>query len=267
MKPSPLEKVTMSTDSYLVRVTTQKHNGNGYKEQHFGSRKKLFVYDRLIASTSPNGSLDLGGLEKAQFNSFLGHFNKKLYSQFLKYPELMYKEVDFKGTAKHRNIKSWNKLPIGSFFYNIDMSSAYWQVLHKLGYIDESFYQKYMFDSDYKTAKRFCVSFLARTNKMIYTLNDGSQHTIECNIDVLNQVYQNVRKELYRIIKSSLKENTDYLEYNIDGVLVPISMAPEIKDFFASNGIRYKTTICQKISERQYRSGTRIKNFIRPKQR
>jgi hypothetical protein len=256
-----IESLTINSEQYSERVVTQVENQNGFKEQVHGSRKKLYVYDRLVASTTPSSYLDLGGIDKRQFSSFLGHFNKKLYSQFSKHPELLDKEVKFYGTARHRNIKTWNAMPVGTYFYNIDLKSAYWQMAYRLGYIDQSMFDNYIDLDDYKTAKRFCISFLARPNKMVYHTKQGQKYEIHCNTDVLKRVYTNIRNELYRLIQTSLNGNETYIEYNVDGVAVPSKLVPMVKEFFAKEGLRYKTTFCQKINDKQFTYGLKTKNF------
>jgi hypothetical protein len=256
-----IANLTINSEQYSERVGVQMENKNGFKEQVHGSRKKLYVYDRLIASTSPNSYLDLGGITKGQFSSFLGQFNKKLYSQFAKNPELLNQKIDFYGTARHRNTKTWDNTPIGTFFYNIDLKSAYWQMSYRLGYIDQTMYDQYISLDDYKTAKRFCISFLARPNKMVYHAKDGTKYEIQCDTEVLKRVYSNIRNELYKIIQTSLKGSNEYIEYNVDGVAVPSKLVPMVKEYLYNEGLKFKTTFCQKINDKQFSCGKKIKNF------
>jgi len=258
-----VKQIEMDQSEYSVRYLTQVENKNGFSEQTIGSRKKLFVYGRLIASHTPNGYLDLAGLNPKQFASFLGQFSKKLYAQFLKHPELLNLEVDFTGIAKHRQRSEWAKMPIGSFFFNIDLNSAYWQIAHRLNYIDTDFFNNYIDLPEYKTAKRFCISFLSRPNRKVYHHKDGTTYEILCDTKVLQNMYKNIRKELYKTIQGSLVGIKDYLEFNIDGVMVRHEHVPKVKEYFISQGLRYKTIFCQKISNEEYTHGKKVKNFIR----
>lgn len=258
-----VKKIEMDQNDYVVRYLTQVENKNGFSEQIIGSRKKLFVYNRLIASHTPSGYLDLAGLDKKQFASFLGQFSKKLYAQILKFPELLDIEIEFKGVAKHRNRSEWSKLPIGSFFFNIDLNSAYWQIARRLNYIDEKFFNQYIDLEEYKTAKRFCISFLSRPNKKVYHTKSGTSYTIECNTICLQNIYKNIRKELYKTIQGSLVGIDNYLEYNIDGVMVRTEHVVQVKEYFVKEGLHFKTIFCQKISNEEFKHGKKIKNFIR----
>lgn len=255
-----IDKVTMDEGDYSVRYATQLYNKNGFKEQVHGARKKLYVYNRCVASTSQKSYLDLGGLDAKQFSSFLGLFSKKLYAQHLENPELFSINIGFKGVSRGKSMEVWSKMPIGTFFYNIDLNSAYWQMLFRLGYIDETMYYKYIDQPEYKTAKRFCVSFLARPNKMVYHKTSGEKIEISCDTEVLRNVYRNVRNELYNTVKNALGDGS-YLEYNIDGVTVPANIVENIKKYFHNEGLRFKTTFCRKISENEYLYGSKTKVF------
>lgn len=258
-------KIEMNQTDYAVRFITQVENKNLFMEQQHGSRKNLLVHGFLVATTSPNGGLDLGGLEKREFTSFLGLFTRKLYSQFYKFPELHSLDVRFMGTARGKNRINWEDMPVGHIFFNLDLSSAYWQILYYLNYIDKKMFDSYINSKRHKTAKRFCVSFLARNKKTTYHNPDGSTYEIQCNTEVLKKVYSNVRKELYRTIQGALNGSKTYLEYNIDGVTVLPEDLEVIKQYFNSRGLTYKTTICTKINATQYQYGKEIKNFITTK--
>lgn len=247
--------------SYSARINTQLDNKSNFIERIHGSRKHLVVHGKLIATTSPSGYLDLGGLTKNEFASFLGLFNRKLYAQFIKFPELYDQDVHFFGVARHKNSKVWNSLPIGSYFYNLDMSSAYWQILYCLNYIDKHTFDSYINSSKHKTAKRYCVSFLARPNKSVYYSPSGEKIEITCDTSVLNRVYSNVRKELYRTVHEALIGIENYIEYNIDGVTVLKEDVDQVKKYFKGRGLIFKTTVCRKLSENEYTYGNKTRKF------
>ena len=251
-------------DEYSKRVAVQFENGNGFAVHQKGSRKELFVHNRLVATHSPNGFLDLGDLSTQRFASFLGHFQKHLNRKLISNPELMTFKVNFNGVARHRNSKVWGTIPIGSHFYNIDLNSAYWQMAHRLGYIDTEFYHQYLELPEYKSAKRFCISFLARSNKKTYYKPDGTFYEIHCDTTPLQMVYSNIRKELYRVINGAITGIEDYLEYNVDGVVVLPKDAMAVRNYFKEQGLEYKNIFCVKISDRQYSHGKKTKNFLKP---
>jgi len=149
-------------------------------------------------------------------------------------------------------------------FFNIDLSSAYWQMLYSLGYIDEKYFKKYMYDDKYKQAKRLCVSFLARECKATYYNQETkTPFTITCDIEPLYNVYRNVRYQLYNMIQEIIFELPEYIEYNIDGITVyGTSNVELVKRRFKEMGLIFKTTMCFKIDENCYKYGSKIKNFI-----
>jgi hypothetical protein len=257
-----LNRLEVDYDEYLTIKKNQEKNKTDFQEQVFGARKKLYVQGMLIATTSSNNSLDLGNLTRNQFNSFLGLFTKNLYKQFYNNPKLYYLSYDFDGLSRAKNYDVWNAIKITSAFYFIDIQSAYWQVAYKLGYIDEKMFKKYLFVDNYKNAKRFCISFLARQNKMTYTSN-GEDFIIECNNEVLETVYKNIRNYLYSLIDQLKNNCTEWIEYNIDALSVCSKELPVVIEFFENHNINYKLTQCIKINDEQFLHGSKIKNYIR----
>jgi hypothetical protein len=251
----------VSKDKYNHCVRTQLINGTPFREHVHGSRRNLFIRNnqKLSVTYSPESKLDLGELSEAKFVSFLATFSKHLYQRLMTDEALFHKQVKFKGSAKSKNIDFWNAMPVGVAFYNIDLSSAYWQVLKRLGYISNDMYVKYQNDA-YKNAKRYGVTFLARKNKMNYTNPD--KYTITCDTTCLNRVYDNVRSELYNCIADvvALCDN-NYIEFNIDGISVRSNMVDTVKAGFNSLGLDYKITRCSKLSEREYKYGSKIRYF------
>lgn len=230
-------------------------------QEHFiGSRKKLYANSEIIATISHNTSLDIGKISNNKFYAFLGQFNKQLYKQFLTNPDLHYLDVDFQGVSKSKNFEVWDKLKNEEYFYNLDLQSAYWQVANKLGYLNNSMYQRYLDVDDYKQAKRYCISFLARTNKKVY-LTDEFFMTITCDTSSLKQVYQNIRHFLYVIINNAAEMISDHIEYNIDGVTVQTKDLKLLKKYFNENDLKYKITECKKIDDNYYLYGSRQRKF------
>lgn len=253
-------KMNLDSNEYLMLRSIQFENQKQFAEQQIGGRKKLYVNNHLIGSTV-NGYVDLQDLTSRQFAAFLGMFNRGLYSQIRK-NDLLNLKVNFKGVSRSKNHKGYERLPVGSIFYNIDLNSAYWQIAHKLGYISDNVFNKYQFDDKYKSVKRLCVSFLSRPNKKTYHQLDGTAFTVHCDTSILKQVYDNIRSELYRTI-NDIADQVDYIEYNIDG----ISILPEdkqlVKQYFNDLGLLYSTKLCVKLDEYKYKSGIKVKNWKR----
>ena len=258
------KKLEVDIVEYAKLKQIQLENNTDIREHIIGSRKKLYARNMLIATTTNVGSLDIGDLTKFQFNSFLGGFNKSLYNQFRLYPNLYNKKIDFKGVARSKNIDKWEAMSNGTFFYNIDIRSAYWQIAHRLGYISDNLFNSYLDIDSYKQAKRYCISFLARTNRMEFTFNND-KYIIICDTTALRQVYNNIRNELYKVVQESLEDINDWIEYNIDGVSVYESDLSKITSHFTKHNIKYKITECKKLSDKEYSYNGYIRHFVRRK--
>jgi hypothetical protein len=247
---------------YEELIQLQIKNGVGYSEHVKGSRKTLYVFGKPVCSVLVGGSyLDIGSLSDAQFNSFIGVFKKTLYNTLIKNPDLMTNEIKFSGTARGKNKQLFNSLPVDSYYWNIDLSSAYWQMGYRLGYISDKFYNKYITKDEYKVVKRLCFSFLARTNYRRCFV-DGKETIFWCDNTVDKRVYDNVRNELYKIILGALDIAGDqYIDYNIDGISVTKYAHHKIINYFKENNLEFKMNPVFKVSENQYTLKDKTRKF------
>lgn len=245
---SRFNKYEVDQFEYDKIKSIQNSNKTKYNEHYYGGRKSLFIYNTMIATCSESANLDIGKLTNGQFISFIANFNRHLYKNFEKNPKLFDLKIEFYGIARKKNYKLWDELKNETYFYNIDLNSAYWQMAYRLGYITKSYYEKYFYFDEYKKVKRYCISFLARENQMVYS----NGNIIKCEIGVLRQVYENIRNELYNCIKNSLKGVNNFLEYNIDGVTILVDDIATVKKNFKEMGLVFKITECQKINNEKY---------------
>lgn len=252
----------VSDIDYQRLLAIQIANKNPYSEHFRGSRKTLIVFDREICTSLSGGDvLDIGEISDRQFKSFLGSFKRGLYCQLQKNPELINLQVDFTGMSKGKNKKEFQKIRNYSYYWNIDLSSAYWQIGHKLGYVSDNFYSKYINRNEYKAVKRLCFSFLSRTNWREYNLLDQT-FIINCDNTLERQCYKNVRKELYRIISGALEiAGDEYIDFNIDAISVCKSKKNEILDYFKELNLDVKVNRITKINDFQIDTKGRIRNF------
>lgn len=259
---SRFAKFEYNAEDYETSIAVQKFNKAPFREHFLGARKKILVYDTMIATTATNNSLILNGLTKAKFIAFLGRFQKQLYKRFRTIEMLYGIDIKFDGISRGANIKLWAKMKPGMYFYNIDLKKAYWQIGNKLGYLDYNLFNDYIGNDDYKSAMRYCFSFLARKNYMIYHGPEG-ETKINCDTAVLNKVYENIRHQLYNEIAKAKKGCKGVVEWNIDGASVLAKDVDLVCKRFKNAGLIYKITECRKIDEYTYSSGNKIKNFKR----
>lgn len=254
------KKSEVSVKDFLIIKENYIKSGRLLNEQIFGSRKNLFdENNKLIASNVQNNSIELGKLTKPQFFSFIGLFNKNLYKNLIANEDLLYLKVNFSGMSRKKHRQNFDKLPIGAFFYNLDLNSAYWQIVYKLGYIDYDFYKKYKTADEYKMVKRLCISFLSRHNRKNYYI-DGQEFSIVCDTSALKQVYTNIRNTLYQLF-TDCANNTDYIAYNIDSIYIERKDLQKVKTMFNDLELEYKLVLCQKTGLREYVYGNEKRIF------
>jgi hypothetical protein len=235
------------------------HNGDYFIEKRIGSTKILSNGQKDVAHLKTNDIYFGDNLTPKDFGVFIAQFNKHLYRNFFKNQSLYNLKVNFKGPTKHVKKDFYKKLNIGNYFYEIDITSAYWQILHKLGYISTSFFKIYRHLDEYKQAKRLCVSFLARQRKATYFFKDNP-FEINCDNSVLKTVYENVQNELRRIIHEAVNAvNSEYYYYTIDSICVMNVNVDKAKAIFKKHGLSYKITECQKIDEKTFKHGKKIR--------
>jgi len=243
----------------------QKQNGTSFREHRLGARKKLIVHNRMVSTTASKNSLDLKGLSKRRFVAFLGRFQKQLYKRFRTIEGLYDIDIKYSGISRGKNQAIWDSMKVGTVFYNVDCKSAYWQIGHNLGYIDDKLFHDYMHDDLFKSAKRYCFSFLARRNVMTYHTPKGTVEMI-CDMSVLKKAYENVRRQLYVEIAQAKKKCKSVVDWNIDGVSVLKKDLNIIRESFKISGIEFKVTLCRKTSEYEYLHGSKVKFFTRRKE-
>ena len=236
-------------------------NKKNFSEQTFGGRKSIYLNNQFTATTVTSAGLEMGTISKRKFTAFLGMFSRIMYNQFSKNPELLELKINFKGLSRKKNTELWDSLNYGTMFYNLDLSSAYWQMAFRLGYISEKVYKKYIDLDEYKEVKRYCISFLARGNKKKYISNTGEEYEIRCDMTPLQNVYDNIRNELYSIIQDVSNNFECVLEQNIDGITVLRDDYKKAKELLTQKGLKFKVTQCIKMNDYEYFYGTKPRAF------
>ncbi len=257
---SKYSKADCNQSEFDRSKSVQIGNGTSFREEITGQRKKLIVYNRMIKTTVVKSGFDLGGLQNERFSAFLGRFNKQLYKRFRAIPELYNINIQWKGSVSGSDKNIWNKLSVGDTFYCVDLKSAYWQFGFKLGYIDQDFFNQYMYDDLFKVSKRLCFSFLSRGCRAIYHSPKRTTE-IKCETAPLKKVFDNTRYELYNKISEARLGLKTALEWATDAICVLPEELDVLREKFDDLGLIYKTTLCRKLSETEYQHGSKIKNF------
>jgi hypothetical protein len=255
------KNLEIEADYYEDTKKVLINNGLKVSEQKHGSRKILYGNFQVCGYSEIDYYLPISEkITGRKFNSFLGAFTKSLYNQLRKNNYLYDLEITFDGLSRDKNQKTWKKIKQKEIFYNVDLSSAYWQMAYKLNYISNKMFFNYIDKDEYKEAKRYCVSFLSRENRMIYY--DNREITeVNCDISVLQQVYSNIRNELYNTIDKLKKSTSDWLDYNIDGISVKEKDLKLITEKLDSLNLKYKVNECIKIDSTSYYQKGKIRKF------
>jgi len=256
-------KKTLEIDDEHYDLTKEVLINNGSKvyEHKLGSRKTLISNDEICGFTKMNNQLKLSeNITDRKFYSFLGLFTKTLYNEIKQNDSLLLLKIEFNGSSRDKNRSSWDSIKSKTTFYNLDLSSAYWQMAYRLGYISKKLFDQYIYNDDYKQAKRYCISFLARENEMNYL--DGREiDKIVCDISCLNNIYMNIRHELYSVINMIKDQFDDWIEYNIDGISVVESDLEKAINLMNQQGLIYKVNQCLKIDKNEYYFKGKIRKF------
>lgn len=256
------KKCSVDLNEFEKRKVVQKGNKADFREHIIGSRKNLWVYSSLIATNCNNFNLDIDNtLPNKNFISFLGNFRKNLYNNLNKKPELLDLKIAYTRQSRFKNIELFDSLNVNDIFHNIDLNSAYWQIAHKLGYISKSFFIKYKDQDEYKEAKRYCISFLVRQNKVVYHPYGKPSYQITCDNTIFKNIYDNIRNHLYECVYNSVSDFNNILEFNIDGITVLYKDLDIVRQNFKDMGLEYKTIMCIKENEYQYKHGSKLRNF------
>lgn len=236
-------------------------NGNRVSTQFYGSRKILYADGILCGYSKVEKHLPLSeSLTNKQFYMFLASFKKSLYSQIDKNNELLGLNIEYDGISKFKNHKGWKKVKPRSVFYIVDINSAYWQFAFRLGYISKKLYLTYMYKPEYKEVKRYAISFLSRENEMQYFDNREINHVV-CDISVFQQIYDNIRNEIYRTIELIASQVPNYIEQNIDSISVSEKDLELTKSLFESFNLEFKVQEAIKIDNSEYSTKGKIRNF------
>lgn len=253
-------KLEIAPEEYENTKNVIKKNGSKIWEQTLGSRTNLFVDSELVGSLSEDHYLKFSGITSAQFGSFLGQFTKSLYSQIQKNDSLLELKIDFEGLTRDKNQKAWNKIKNREVFYNVDISSAYWQIAYRLGYISKRMFSSYFTKDEYKEAKRYCISFLARDNYMDYQ-DEREIKRMVCDTSCLDQVYENIRNELYLSISKAKEGIEDWIEYNIDAIVIQEKNLNLVCDRLTEMNLIFKINECVKLDSKEYVSKNKVRKF------
>lgn len=154
-----------------------------------------------------------------------------------------------------KSMEVFSTLAPKELFYSVDINHAYFQVLHKLGYIEDKLYNLYKDQDEYKKAFHFSCSLLASRAK-IYIYRKGILVKTVDTVDTdreLNTIYNNVRYTLQNMLGELYERlNKSAIAYLTDEILIRKDALQSVKDYFKEKGYEFKITTCWKVSNVEY---------------
>lgn len=254
---------TLEIDAQIYEPTKEVMIKNGVRlsEQFFGNRRVLYSNSKICGFLESDNYLPLSEeLSNKEFSNFLASFSLSLSNQLRKKHSLWGVKIEYDGDKSGHNPNAYRKIKQVTKFYQIDLSSAYWQMAFRLGYISKNLFDKYMFEDKYKQAKRYCVSFLGRTNYMRYY--DGREiEYVECDTSFQVQVYENIRNEMYQVIKQVRDAIPNWVMYHIDSVSVMEKDFEKAKSILENLSVYYKVKEAVKLDNTEYSVNGKLKKF------
>lgn len=193
------------------------------------------------------------GVQPSKFRVFLRMVKYSIYSNWMneRCVKDLVENVKYK---KKRNNEKWDLMDEGEEFVLIDIYSCYWQMAHKLGYIDDDLFNRFLDNYSFKQSKRLCFTLLRKPFIIAEYYNDGSKiNEIVCENNVLDDILFNIRNMSSIFINKIVSElGEDYLFYNIDGIAVKYDKYKMVSDFFKNENIRVSVNYCIKTVGNNY---------------
>ena len=236
---------------------------------HITREKNMYLYDErelLVARGKKGRTTETKLPEIAEGSSIFGNgisFSQglavvtmvkqqvKSYLVGVKSPQVV--EAMYSTTG--RDQKVFKEINNGEAFYSVDINHAYFQVLKKLGYITDSFYEMYKDQDHYKKAFHFSCSWLVSRAK-IYQYRMGvligivdkkeSEKELKIIYDNVRYTLQNLLGELYEQLDSGA------VAYLTDEIFVKKEALPFVKEYFKSKGYEFKINLCFKMNNVEF---------------
>jgi len=245
-----------------------------------GSKKQLWIrskfeiknqkgqptgkFNKLICASiagNQQRSMPISDIKSKNIKLFLARFTKEINARIRDESLNLHNlNIIYKGPMAQKNEAFWENIHSQHWLYHIDLLSAYWQMLHQNGYISDKFYLDYINKDKYKHLKRLCVTLKNRSANAYYPYLDN--WSISCNNDMYKQMYDNIRNNIGIIMAGAIKAcNNEYIAYATDGIFVLAPQVDNIKKYFKSLNLAYKTTLCLKNSENTFTFNNKIRYF------
>lgn len=239
------------------RATFDVHETRGKNLYLYDDRNKLIARGRKGRTTEtklpdlPVGSSIFGtGISFMQGMAVTTQVKNQVKDYLLKIKEPA--AIEAKHSTTGRDHKAFKEIKDGEAFYSVDINHAYFQVLRKLGYITEEFYDLYKDQEQYKQAFIFACSWLESKAK-VYSYRMGilmkvidkskSEKGLKVIYDNVRHTVQNLLGEIYEQIGSGA------VAYLTDEIFIKKEALPFVKEYFRNAGYEFKINICRKISD------------------
>jgi hypothetical protein len=193
------------------------------------------------------------GVHPKEFRVFLRMVKRSIFHNWMN-EKCKMELVDSVSIKKHRNRDKWDSIKDGSSFYLIDMVSCYWQMAYKLGYIDKALFDRFMYNDDYKQAKRLCFTLLKKNTVLAeYCIGSDVVNSVVCDSTIANNVFFNIRNmsSVYINELVGLLGN-EYLFFNVDGIAVCDDKYIDVSNYFKDKDIKVSVYRCTKTVDNKY---------------
>lgn len=262
------EKLIVSREKFDMLLKSMIRGNVDFVVEEKKTSKCLLVNERLKAKYLPlgtNSTDDFWG-EDISFKEGLSVYAalvKELNTYILQLEGEEVPKVKDVKLQRKKNADLWATMPVGSHFFAIDINNCWFQMAHRLGYIEDKKYKKWSKQTEYKrVVQRFLPMASSKTDR--WTLKKGVRITLPLPFHkrMHNRMYVNVRNEANGIMEKVLQKlGTDFVYVNTDEIAVIGEKRLIVCQTLTEHGVDYKLTLCKKISELHYIYAGKKKNF------
>lgn len=258
-----MEEISLRDMSILVEG--YRANGRDFRLEE--KRGNKYLYDgeghlRFIGLKDYGKDLPFKfGLPKEVLFSFVAGVRMEI-NRYLKDNNGVVEPFGYPTNGTDKNEKRWKLVKDGDFFWETDMEHAYFQALHKLGYISDKYYLRYCNLEDYKRAYIYSVSWGKATKNVIEFKKGIKNSDYNVTNDEYGIIYDNVRGFLsHAIDEAVIVSGGGFLRSTVDSIMYLPENKDAVLEYFRGRDLKVKHTLCRKLDGKyMFRNGKKV-NF------